>query len=326
MVFLPARSVAGIGNRRGIGFMTQRKSAVKQAAGKIQSGATGRATDGATSAGIVGRTIVRKMSAPHRETVVAQKAEAVKRAVRIREVPAVRRAAAILHLLARHGEGMNVSRLARELGMVPSTCLHIMRELAGAHLVSFEPQGKTYRLGMEVLSLANQLSSHDVFIQAAQPRLAQFARDYGVSASAHRREGDEIVVVAGVAASEGLVSPLGVRVPCLSAAAGRLYATDSGWSDAQLRSHFERVRWQNRPEFAVWLKEANGAQALGYAIDEGHFRLGVTSIAAGIPDRHGHVLHTISINVISAQMDQKRRRSFIDGLQLLARDIAGACQ
>lgn len=249
-----------------------------------------------------------------------------KRTVRIREVPAVRRAAAILHLLARHGEGLTVSQISRELDLIPSTCLHIMRELAAAHLVAFEMNGKLYRLGLEILGLAHQLSSHDAFIQAAQPRLSQFARDFGVSASAQQIDGEEVVVVAAVVASEGLASPLGRRVPCLSAAAGKLYAGSGVWNDAQLRAHFERVRWQDRPDFDAWMQDVGVASKRGVAIDEGQHRLGITSIAAGVPDRQGNVLHTISINVISAQMDDKRRSNFIRALQLMATDIASACR
>lgn len=248
------------------------------------------------------------------------------RKVRIREVPAVRRAAAILHLLARHGEGLTVSRIARELNIIPSTCLHIMRELAAAHLVAFEPNGNLYRLGLEILGLAHHLSSHDGFIQAAQPRLSQFAHDFGVSASAQQLDQDEVVVVAAVVASEGLASPLGRRVPCLSAAAGKVYAASGIWNDAQLRAHFEQVKWQNRPDFDEWSEDVRLSKERRYAIDEGQHRLGVTSIAAGIPDRQGNIRHTISINVISAQMDEKRRSNFIRALQLMAADIANACR
>ena len=248
------------------------------------------------------------------------------RQVNIRPVPAVKRAAAILHLLARHGEGLTVSRISRELKIIPSTCLHIMRELAAAHLVAFEPNGKLYRLGLEILGLAHQLSNHDVFIQAAQPRLSQFAHDFGVSASAQQLDGEEVVVVAAVVSSEGLASPVGRRVACLSAAAGKLYAGSGLWSDAQLRAHFERVKWQNRPDFDAWMQDARLAKERGYAVDEGMHRLGIASIAAGIPDRQGKILHTISINVISAQMDDKRRSNFIRALQLMAGDIANACQ
>lgn len=254
-----------------------------------------------------------------------QDEQSSRRAVRIRQVPAVRRAAAILHLLARHGQGLTVSQLARELDIIPSTCLHIMRELTAAHLVAFEPNGKLYRLGFEILSLASQLGRHDLFIQVAQPRLMQFARDYDVSVAAHQRDGDEVVVVAAMAASEGIASPLGARVPCLSAAAGRLYGSAPDWTDARLRAQFERVRWQNRPDFAAWLEEVESARGTGYAIDDGQFRLGVTSIAAGVPDSAGNILHTISVNVISAQLDPKRRDSFVDALRLMAEDIAKAC-
>jgi len=201
-----------------------------------------------------------------------------------------------------------------------------MRELNSAHLVAYEPIGKVYRLGLAILGLANQLSSHDLFIQSAQPRLAQFAHDFGVSASAQQRDGDEVVVVAAVVASDGIASPIGRRVPCLSAASGRLYAASGGWSDAQLHALFERVRWQNRPDFDVWSEEVRVSRERGYAIDEGQFRLGVTSIVAAISDRQGSVLRTISINVISAQMDEKRRSNFIRALQLMSSDIASAYQ
>ena len=52
----------------------------------------------------------------------------------------------------------------------------------------------------------------------------------------------------------------------------------------------------------------------------------MTSIATGIHDRHGNLLRTISINVISAQMDEKRCSNFIRALQSMSADIANAYQ
>src|SRR5207253_5995145 len=49
------------------------------------------------------------------------------RAVREREVPAVRRAVAILRLLGKSETALGVNAIARALGLVPSTCLHILR-------------------------------------------------------------------------------------------------------------------------------------------------------------------------------------------------------
>ena len=183
--------------------------------------------------------------------------------LRIREVPAVRRAVAILDHLGRHADGHSASNIARHLGIIPSTCLHILRELSAGHLVAFEPNGKLYKLGWEVLSLAKQLSRHDPFIQSAQPRLNRFAQQYDTSVSAQERDGEDVVIVAATAASEGLQAPLGRRLPCLSAAGGRLFASHTGWNATQLREHFDRVKWQNPPSFPAWLKEVEQADKRG---------------------------------------------------------------
>ena len=244
--------------------------------------------------------------------------------VRIREVPAVRRATAILWHLSKNADGHGVSRIARDLGIIPSTCLHILRELLAARLVAFEPNGKLYRLGLGVLGLAREVSRQHPFIQAAQPRLNRFARDFNVSASATQRDGEDMLVVATATAAEGDAVAVGNRVPCLSSASGRLIAACGGWSDAQLKPRFERVRWQHPPDFLKWLREVRLARTRGYAIDDGQFRRGITSIAAPVFGHDGTVAHTISINVISAQLDAGRRASFIEAVVRTSGEIATA--
>ncbi len=244
--------------------------------------------------------------------------------VRIRAVPAVRRATAILWHLARNGDGLGVSRISRDLGIIPSTCLHILRELVVARLVAFEPNGKLYRLGLGVLGLAKEVSRRDPFIQAAQPQLNSFVRDFNVSASATQRDGEDMVVVATATASEGDVLIVGNRVPCLSSASGRLIAAHSGWSESQLKARFERVRWQHPPDFQKWLREVKLTRTRRHAIDDGQFRRGITSIAAAVFSREGTVSRTISINVVSAQLDSARRATFVDAVERTGSEIAQA--
>lgn len=243
-------------------------------------------------------------------------------AQRVREVPAVRRATAILWHLARNADGMGVSRIARELDIIPSTCLHILRELVSSRLVAFEPNGKIYRLGLGVLGLAKEISRRDAFIQAAQPQLNRFARDFNVSASATQRDGEDMVVVATATAPDGDTLIVGNRVPCLSSASGRLIAAFSGWTDAELLPRFERVRWQHAPDFQRWLREVKLTRSRRHAIDDGQFRRGITSIATGVFNRDGTVARTISINVVSAQLAAKRRAIFIDAVKHTSVEIS----
>ena len=149
---------------------------------------------------------------------------------RTREVPAVRRATAILWHLARHPDGLPLSRIARDLEVLPSTCLHILRELAASRLVAFEPNGKLYRLGMGVLTLARQLTQQNPFVQSAQPVLTRLSRDFAVGASAQERAGDDMVVVAAASVLPGdMVSP-GARTPLFTSASGRLMAAYNGFA------------------------------------------------------------------------------------------------
>src|SRR5262245_50759090 len=73
---------------------------------------------------------------------------------RVRQVPAVTRAVAILRHLGRSGEPLGVHAIARAVGIVPSTCLHILRALAAEEFVAVDPETKRYRVGAGLLSIA----------------------------------------------------------------------------------------------------------------------------------------------------------------------------
>ena len=62
------------------------------------------------------------------------------------KAPAISRAAAALRLMGRSDIPIGVHTIARELGMVPSTCLHVLRALVAEHLVGFDPDTKRYSL------------------------------------------------------------------------------------------------------------------------------------------------------------------------------------
>lgn len=275
-------------------------------------------------AGMAGRIKVGPSRAM--ESVALTEPDSAAAGPRIRTVPAVKRAAAILKHLSRHADGLTVTRLASDLDIIPSTCLHILRELMAAHLVAFEANGKIYKLGFGILALAKELRFHEPFIHAAQPRLEAFAREHGVSVSAQQRDGEESVVLAAVTASEGLEAPLGIRVPVLSSASGQVFAANSGWTRAQMASRFARVRWQMKPDFETWLQHVDEARQRGYAIDDGNFRVGITAVSVAVAGRGPEVVRTISINVVSAQLDAKRASRLLNSLLRTASEVAAALQ
>src|SRR5690606_32182370 len=107
---------------------------------------------------------------------------ASKPAQRIRPVPAVTRAIAILRLLGKTKEAMNVKSISDELGLVPSTCLHILRALTAEKLLAFDSASKRYRLGTGMLVLARSVMDTNSFAQVVQPTLDLVSEKWGVTA------------------------------------------------------------------------------------------------------------------------------------------------
>ena len=57
------------------------------------------------------------------------------KAVETSKAPAISRAAAVMRLLGKSDTPLGVQSIARELGLVPSTCLHVLRALVAEEFV-----------------------------------------------------------------------------------------------------------------------------------------------------------------------------------------------
>src|SRR6516225_5477902 len=89
---------------------------------------------------------------------------------RVRAVPAVTRAVAILRLLSRSPAPQSLKTIADTLELVPSTALHIVRALLAEDLVQVDPQTKRYSLGVGMLPLARAVLENADFPSLMRPK------------------------------------------------------------------------------------------------------------------------------------------------------------
>lgn len=246
-------------------------------------------------------------------------------AVRVRPVPAVSRALAILRFLARQTEPATLKTISQELEMVTSTCLHILRALVEEQMVQVDAATKRYTLGVGVLSLARSVAENNPFHTLAQPVLDRIAEDWNVTTIGVKVAGIEDLVVLALARSRSPFSfyvEVGSRFPALTSATGRLVAAYAALSDAELLKQFRPLRWDNPPEFAQWRKEVVAAGRQGFSIDQGNYMSGITVIAVPVLAAQARMTHALVAVGVSDQLTKGTTQALAKALLEEARALS----
>jgi DNA-binding IclR family transcriptional regulator len=225
--------------------------------------------------------------------------------------PAVARAATVLRLLAGEVQGLGVSEIARRVGLVPSTCLHVLRALVEEGFIDFDNERKTYRTGVGLLNLAREALASSDFPKIVQESLESLAEAHRVTAIALEVDGRERMVVVGIARSREPISlhiNVGSRFPSYVSATGRCVAARSGLSREQLQEKFKAVRWERPPKFDEWYADVERARREGVAVDRGNFIRGVTIVASLIPQTRDRATRGIALVGFEHEMIEKHLR------------------
>jgi DNA-binding IclR family transcriptional regulator len=248
-------------------------------------------------------------------------------AERIRPVPAVSRAVAILRALGRSAEPLGVKALADQLDIVPSTCLHILRVLVAEQLVRIDPSTRRYSLGNGLATLARAALARDPFPALAQPALDRLSQRWKVTAIGVEIVALEHMLVLAISRSEApfrLHVDVGSRFPALISATGRLVAAFTQWPPGELEARFRKLRWQKAPGYRRWLGQVAEVRERGYSLDEGDYIAGVRLVAVPVFNAGGLLSHALVAAEMGESNSARARRGLIDDLLVQARALSGA--
>ena len=207
------------------------------------------------------------------------------KAMETSKAPAISRAAAVMRLLGKSDAPLGVQSIARELGLVPSTCLHVLRALVAEEFVSFDADTKRYSLEAGVLTLARHWLRRNQFTDLAQPVLERMAQQFGVTMLGVHIVGlDHIIVVAIAQSGQNLQlsTQIGSRFPALISATGRCIAAFGDHPEAEIEERFRALRWDDPPSLRDWKAQVATTREQGYAVDAGNYIAGVTVVAAPV--------------------------------------------
>jgi DNA-binding IclR family transcriptional regulator len=245
------------------------------------------------------------------------------------KAPAIARAAAILRLLGKSDTPLGVQAIARELGLVPSTCLYVLRALAEEELIAFDTNTKRYALDAGVLTLARQWLCRSQFADLAQSPLDRLSQAFDVTMlGVQVVDLDHMIVVAMAQSRQTfqLSAQIGSRFPALISATGRCIAAFGGYSRDELEARFATLRWDDPPRFEDWMEEVARTREQGFAVDEGNYISGVTVVSAPVWNAAGkpnHALVAIGIgNALQRRGLPELTEALLGDARMLSRQLA----
>lgn len=212
---------------------------------------------------------------------------------------------AILRYLSRATGPMGVTRVAKDLSLNPSTCFNLLKTLVHEGLVNFEEDTKSYTIGLGLIELAKGALDQGSSARMVKPYLKEIASTFKVTATLWQRTQGERVVLVDLADSDSTIRvhmSVGQRLPMYIAALGRCMAAASTLTKDQLREKFMALRWENRPSFEAYAKAVDEARVHGFAVDEGNYVKGVTTVSAAVLDEARRPVMAISAVGFSAQL------------------------
>lgn len=257
-------------------------------------------------------------------TATSQDLELAK-AVKESKAPAISRAAAILRLLGKSDTPLGLQAIARALGLVPSTCLYVLRALVAEELVAFDADTKRYSLEAGVLTLARQWLKRNQFADLAQPRLDSISQAFDVTMlGAHVVGLDHIIVVAVAQSGSNfqLSAQIGSRFPALISATGRCIAAFGDHPEDELESRFKTLRWDEPPTFEEWKEQVEQTRRQGFAVDAGHYISGVTVVAAPVWKSRAKLSHALVAIGIGSALKRDGLPALQDTLLTAARELS----
>lgn len=232
----------------------------------------------------------------------------------------------ILRYLSRARGPETVTMIARTLDINTSTCFNILRTLASEGMVAFDDRTKSYGLGIGVVQLAQGALSEQGKADVIRPLLQKMADDHGVTVTLWRVAESHRNVLISASQSRSAVQismDVGQRLPLYIGAFGRVLAAANGTTEATLRAEFARMRWADAPNLETYLADVAAVRRTGWALDDGHFAVGVTSVAVAVRDFDGAVRHGIVASFFHNQLQKDATESLAADLLARAADLQG---
>ncbi|WP_339948100.1 helix-turn-helix domain-containing protein [uncultured Albimonas sp.] len=236
-------------------------------------------------------------------------------------VASLRKAAAVLRLLGGSRLPRQISDIARETGMTPSSCHDVVSTLARIGLVQPSASGRTWEIGARFTKLATQALGDPERLGPARPALIAIADRWNANLGVMRGFGPTRAISTCIIESTAAIRlrmPVGYELPLFGGVVGRIFAA---WGDvadpAERRLRIAEAGFSDKEALISFERRCAEDRAQGWVHGEAQWVAGVGVVAAPMLDPQGGLIGAMSLAMFG--------RSFREApLQALAEDVQEA--
>ncbi len=234
-------------------------------------------------------------------------------------VPALARGLEILGFFTHQRRVLTGAQLAKMADLPRASVFRMLQTLEHAGFVERvgEPGSHpSYRLGVAVLRLGFEFLSSMELTEQGRPVIESLSDACGYSAHIVVRDGRDVVFVAkslGRLATFHAIQ-VGARLPAHATVLGRVLMADMSLEALeQLYANQDMPAYsKTTPRTPQELKEAiDAAKAAGYAVSQGGFEAGISTVAVPVVNGDKEVCAAISITVLSSRIAEEKLPTLI---------------
>ncbi|MFM8546866.1 MAG: IclR family transcriptional regulator [Betaproteobacteria bacterium] len=228
-------------------------------------------------------------------------------------VPALARGLDLLTRFTRRQPRITGAELARSMGLPRASVFRMLHTLERAGYIERVGDGAAYRLGVGVLRLGFEYLASMDLNERGHAVIERLRDATGYSSHIVIRDGREVVFIAKAPGRSALFQSVqvGARLPAHATVLGRLLLSDL--DESALRDLYPEhalVRYtDSTPRDIAELARLSAAdRARGWAMSEGGYETGISTVAAPVIGTDGRVAAVVSVTVPAQQIDDPHAR------------------
>jgi IclR family transcriptional regulator, acetate operon repressor len=211
----------------------------------------------------------------------------------------VRRAIALLKLFTGERAEWSLADLARTSKLNKTTTYRLLQALESEGMVARGPQGDTYRLGPEAISLGGRALRSNDLRTASHPELQALAERTQETVTLEVLSEGQVLILDEVAGAHvlGNIQLLGTRWPVHATSTGKVLLAHlpDGRRDAILDAGLARYTDRTQVSADALRQELAQVRAQGYAAAVEELEAGFVAVGAPVRNYSGDVIAAISV-------------------------------